>query len=419
MIIMIRSRYSSRVSQINSAVEGTGIVNLMGNKGGVGVSFNVGPLSFCFVDVHLAAHKHNLDARNTDLIQVVGRLKLGKIQTDLASQFHALFLFGDANYRLNMDTQEVYGHIVDNELDPLLEADELINLQKMNELFYGFNEGKITFRPTYKFERGSPASYDLTRTPAWCDRILWKHRQGVYLEQQRYEPVFTIRTSDHKAVRGEFVVGLQTPQKAGDEKEEDKGDKEGKEAKEAKSPKDAKIPNSSNVVSQQNVHLSSIDLSHQSDQEMRTVRHPFYARQHFEMVFASISIHDIRGRYSVALSQPFISFRSEFWPDNLDTDVIMSPATHHSEIQEKFEWNTSMMPELKTLMSWDELAHKCIILVVRDRSLLGDVDIVGQACLDLRYSYSSQPVKFHCPVIQDTRYNGYLLGNMHIRAAEQ
>ena len=51
---------------------------------------------------------------------------------------------------------------------------ELVCLQ----VFQGYIEGDLTFAPTYKYDQFSD-DYDTSekcRTPAWCDRVLWRRR---------------------------------------------------------------------------------------------------------------------------------------------------------------------------------------------------------------------------------------------------
>ena len=49
--------------------------------------------------------------------------------------------------------------IREKQFDILFSNDQLQNEMKKNRVFYGFTEGKINFRPTYKFDRGSREEY--------------------------------------------------------------------------------------------------------------------------------------------------------------------------------------------------------------------------------------------------------------------
>jgi hypothetical protein len=44
--------------------------------------------------------------------------------------------------------------------------------QKERTSFTNFDEGPLLFPPTYKFNTNEN-SYDSSRAPAWCDRVLW------------------------------------------------------------------------------------------------------------------------------------------------------------------------------------------------------------------------------------------------------
>ncbi len=64
---------------------------------------------------------------------------------------------------------------------------------------YQFNEGKISFKPTFKFDKRSD-SYDTSdkqRVPAFCDRILYR---GKCLRVIRYWSGVNFRLSDHRPV---------------------------------------------------------------------------------------------------------------------------------------------------------------------------------------------------------------------------
>lgn len=82
----------------------------------------------------------------------------------------------------------------DNDIDPhtdptslhttiasLLPHDQLRIQQQSGKAFHdGWQEGGITFLPTYKYDVGSVARYDSSekhRGPSWCDRILYRTRQ--------------------------------------------------------------------------------------------------------------------------------------------------------------------------------------------------------------------------------------------------
>jgi hypothetical protein len=74
--------------------------------------------------------------------------------------------------------------------------------------FPGFVEGKISFEPTFKFDKDT-GEYDTShkqRIPAWTDRILFKPVGTRVLE---YASVPEAQHSDHRPVFGTFRVSMQ------------------------------------------------------------------------------------------------------------------------------------------------------------------------------------------------------------------
>ena len=91
----------------------------------------------------------------------------------------AVVWMGDFNYRIDGRYDQVKELAVAGDLLPLLACDQLRREMVAGRVFRGMKEGEITFPPTYKFDKGveSTVAYDTSdkrRTPAWCDRILYR-----------------------------------------------------------------------------------------------------------------------------------------------------------------------------------------------------------------------------------------------------
>lgn len=78
-----------------------------------------------------------------------------------------------------------------------------------------FDEGPITFAPTYKYDAGTN-QYDTSekrRAPSWTDRILWKKdRKGTAeqsLELKSYKDCMEMMMSDHKPVRALLEMNVR------------------------------------------------------------------------------------------------------------------------------------------------------------------------------------------------------------------
>ncbi len=114
-------------------------------------------------------------------------------------------LNGDHNYRVDtMSRDTVVAAVKANNLAKLLERDQLLVARRRNPGFRlrAFEELPITFAPTYKYDVGTDHydSSEKKRSPAWCDRILFRGRDIQQVDYRRHE----VRVSDHRPVTGRF-----------------------------------------------------------------------------------------------------------------------------------------------------------------------------------------------------------------------
>ena len=191
-------------------------------------------LRIMFVTAHMAAHVKNSDARDSDFWRISSELEaqaperifplysVTKSGTDTGSplfdSMDRVFFCGDLNYRVDLPrelTEHAVSQIADSSgevaeelrLD-LLRHDQLIRSMAERRAFPGFAEGKITFAPTFKFDKGTD-EYDTShkqRIPAWTDRILFKPLGTRVLE---YSSVEDAQHSDHRPVYGTFRVSME------------------------------------------------------------------------------------------------------------------------------------------------------------------------------------------------------------------
>lgn len=85
-------------------------------------------------------------------------------------------------------------------LSSLLPHDELHQQMKARKAFYdGWEEGPITFLPTYKYDVGSVGVFDSSekkRAPSWCDRILYRTRREKLAYEAKIREEETARKKD-------------------------------------------------------------------------------------------------------------------------------------------------------------------------------------------------------------------------------
>uniref|UniRef100_A0A1L8DVX8 Putative inositol-145-triphosphate 5-phosphatase synaptojanin inp51/inp52/inp53 family n=1 Tax=Nyssomyia neivai TaxID=330878 RepID=A0A1L8DVX8_9DIPT len=218
LIIVIRRELKRFVKSVATTTVGTGTLNMMGNKGGVGVSMEFHENHICFVNAHLAAHVHEVMRRKEDHDEILRRMQFEQGITKRSIEEHDhIFWFGDLNYRI---IEQQYNKFVDTvpgasryanqefiyaELEPF---DQLHVEMKKGCVFGGFVEGPIVFQPTYKYDPGTNTwdSSEKARMPAWCDRILWRSDRT---HQIVYDSVMALQLSDHKPVYALFLSHIK------------------------------------------------------------------------------------------------------------------------------------------------------------------------------------------------------------------
>ncbi|KJE90079.1 inositol 5-phosphatase 4, variant 3 [Capsaspora owczarzaki ATCC 30864] len=216
LCVYVKTVHIPHIRNVQAVVTGTGIMGMMGNKGGVAIRFRLFDTDLCFVNSHLASDSGRCDRRNQDYQEVVKRTLFTMPNGPPFTIFdHDLvFWVGDLNYRIPLPDSEVKSLVKARDYQKLLKYDELTVERNAKHVFVGFEEGPIDFYPTYKFDVGTDTfdSSEKQRTPAWCDRVLWK---GAGVKQRTYTGHMVFRTSDHKPVSSlvDFAVQVVQPKR--------------------------------------------------------------------------------------------------------------------------------------------------------------------------------------------------------------
>ncbi|XP_051113828.1 type IV inositol polyphosphate 5-phosphatase 6-like isoform X2 [Andrographis paniculata] len=218
LCVWVRQGLYGHISRTKISCVGTGLMGCLGNKGSVSISMTLDETTFCFVCTHLASGEKRGDAvrRNSDVAEILKRTRFSNsCKPEQILDHDNIIWLGDLNYRLASICCNTYELLERQDWQALMEKDQLRVEQKADGgVFKGWEEGDISFAPTYKYLTNSDKYYAATnsyqdkprprRTPAWCDRILWK---GEGIKQMCYERSET-RFSDHRPVYSLFSVHL-------------------------------------------------------------------------------------------------------------------------------------------------------------------------------------------------------------------
>lgn len=220
LTIWVRRELVQHISHLKTSCISRGIMGL-GNKGCISVSMLLHRTSFCFICSHLASGEKEGDElrRNLDVIEILKsthfprRCKLPNSRVpERILEHDRIVWFGDLNYRIALNHTETLKLLKKREWETLLSKDQLKIEREAGRVFKGWREGLIKFAPTYKYSFNSDfylgetnISPSKRRTPAWCDRILWK---GDGIHQLSYERKDSnkYQFSDHRPVCATFSM---------------------------------------------------------------------------------------------------------------------------------------------------------------------------------------------------------------------
>lgn len=240
--VFASKRLRRSISEVAMQTAGVGFGGFMGNKGGVAIRFRAFDSTFCFVCAHLAAHRDKVAERNNDFANLSRKIifevyhsnaqqtaafaRGGRNDRDEESssqlQPQAQFVnimpghdvvvwLGDFNYRIDssISVEETHRRCDKKDIRFLLDHDQLNEERKQGRTFQEFEEGPITFMPTYKYQprtnKYERRPEKKMRAPAWCDRVLWYASRKADVRQLAYDKA-DLLTSDHKPVLAVFEM---------------------------------------------------------------------------------------------------------------------------------------------------------------------------------------------------------------------
>jgi inositol polyphosphate 5-phosphatase INPP5B/F len=235
VVVFVKAAHQPRVRHIASTQVGVGVMGMLGNKGGVSIRIQFYDSTMCFVCSHLAAHRENVTGRNADFSNVYNKstFEIGEeairetirsgspIKWSIGSStvnvvdHDLVFWLGDLNYRIDesLSTETVLHHSEKCILDELRSLDQLNIERAAGRVFQRFQEGRLNFPPTYKYQPGTDGYEQRPdkklRAPAWCDRILWSAVDHSHVEQITYNRSEAPNCSDHKAVYSTMSVTIK------------------------------------------------------------------------------------------------------------------------------------------------------------------------------------------------------------------
>ncbi|WAR31929.1 INP5E-like protein [Mya arenaria] len=196
----------------------TRAVTMVKTKGAIAIGFQFFGTSFLFINSHFAPGDEKKKERLDDFIKISKHLNLPK-QLNVTQRYDSVFWLGDLNFRIEVyqgkaAVENIVSYIEEQEhsnFEDLVAGDQLTKLIVEGSIFQGFQEGRINFRPTYKYDIGQD-TFDTSsknRIPSYTDRVLFRAKKKNSISCTHYDSPRSITISDHRPVFSIFDVAVQ------------------------------------------------------------------------------------------------------------------------------------------------------------------------------------------------------------------
>ncbi len=232
-IIFVKESLKENIRNIEALIVRTGLLGTMGNKGSCVMRFNYLDTSIVFANCHLSAGSSEVNSRVSEMTEIITKALPLKNNTGITNQIPSnnnsnyytgsnyygnssynkelrfkdhdyQFLFGDLNFRIDLDMNTTLNYIRNGDLESLAKEDQLNKKKTISFELMEMIEGKLKFDPTYKYIVGT-SEYDAKkkRIPSWCDRILFRKNENItIIDYNRVDYTH----SDHKPIFGLFKI---------------------------------------------------------------------------------------------------------------------------------------------------------------------------------------------------------------------
>jgi len=157
LLVFVAKRHSKQIMEASIKTHRDGLLGMVGNKGACQCTFTLYNKVFNFVSGHLRHGQNAVDARNEMMSNIMKTFRCKEevfngLDSDVLADY--TWIFGDLNYRMNSNFQDLVPLIKDcpsliKSLDQYTEAIKSYE-EEGSAAYPDFEESEITFPPSYK-----------------------------------------------------------------------------------------------------------------------------------------------------------------------------------------------------------------------------------------------------------------------------
>lgn len=210
MAVFARKQHAIKIANVSADAKPSSV----SGRGTIGISLCFNGTYITFYGSHFVEDtisENLVGIRNKMYQEGCSSIHLGHKVLDVASQCQYTFWMGDFGYNVKHQFSTGVELASNSKFDELLAQDQLREEALQGNAFSIFQEGKIKFRPTYKYHKGTDNFNQVKKiTPSYPDRILYRAWPGCAIANTEYQSP-NLSISDHKPVFASFKINTLRP----------------------------------------------------------------------------------------------------------------------------------------------------------------------------------------------------------------
>jgi phosphatidylinositol-3,4,5-trisphosphate 5-phosphatase 2 len=187
IVVFVHKNEAHFVTNVQGKYYATGVMNYVGNKGGLLLQFNFFERTFSVINCHLPSGVDKAEKRMDHLANILRNIGCSKtaadrIEPDAIADFSVIL--GDLNSRF-MSTYSKHIDNVKKSREMIKSLDELHDSMQNKQSCFGYHEETIHFDPTYKRSALENSTYinKKDQCPSYTDRIIVKAAKEAFVTQ--------------------------------------------------------------------------------------------------------------------------------------------------------------------------------------------------------------------------------------------
>jgi len=139
LFVFCQKELNTFITRIEKKELTAGFLNIVGNKGGLLISFEIMETRIAIAGVHLRHGQKHVKDRNSTLWKIFKSLRFGHEAIESHLQADHCFFLGDTNYRIDHSRPALLKELEKNNIEYLVKLDQLQSEKQAGKILSGFN----------------------------------------------------------------------------------------------------------------------------------------------------------------------------------------------------------------------------------------------------------------------------------------